>query len=183
MRTLVNAGELQPRRGAPPGDETWTLTALDRTARRARRGRTSIALDARRAARARSATFLERIGRGSALAAPIRFGGRVWGVLEAYSAVGAPPFTDAHVRFAEALCAQVATAIGRAELFSRLETLAYRGPADAAAEPARARRADGGRGRGGAGASGGELALRVLRPRRAQGRQRPATATRPATAR
>ena len=72
--------------------------------------------------------FLERIGRGSALAAPIRSGGRVWGVLEAYSAVDAPPFTDAHVRFAEALCAQVATAIGRAQLFSRLEDLAYRDP-------------------------------------------------------
>ena len=41
---------------------------------------------------------------------------------------GAPPFTASHVRFAEALCAQVATAIGRAELFSRLETLAYQDP-------------------------------------------------------
>ena len=60
------------------------------------------------------------VGRGSALATPIRFDNRVWGMLEAYSAVGAPPFTASHVRFAEALCAQVATAIGRAELFSRL---------------------------------------------------------------
>ena len=49
-------------------------------------------------------------------------------MLEAYSAVGAPPFTTSHVRFAEALCAQVATAIGRAELFSRLESLAYQDP-------------------------------------------------------
>jgi diguanylate cyclase (GGDEF)-like protein len=32
------------------------------------------------------------------------------------------------VRFAEALCSQVATAIGRAELFSRLESLAYQDP-------------------------------------------------------
>src|SRR4029453_2791848 len=45
-----------------------------------------------------------------------------------YSAVGAPPFTVSHVRFAEALCTQVATAIGRAELFSRLESLAYQDP-------------------------------------------------------
>ena len=49
-------------------------------------------------------------------------------MLEAYSALGAPPFTASHVRFAEALCAQVATAIGRAELFSRLESLAYQDP-------------------------------------------------------
>ena len=49
-------------------------------------------------------------------------------MLEAYSAVGTPAFSAAHVRFAEALCAQVATAIGRAELFSRLEKLAYEDP-------------------------------------------------------
>ncbi len=72
--------------------------------------------------------FLERIERGSVLACPIPYGDRIWGVLEAYSAAGAPPFSAAHVRFAEALCAQVATAIGRAELFSRLETLAYEDP-------------------------------------------------------
>ncbi len=117
--------------------------------------------------------FLEQIGRGSALAAPIRSGGRVWGVLEAYSAVDAPPFTDAHVRFAEALCAQVATAIGRAQLFSRLEDLAYRDPLtglpnrraldermeDAVAAAQRA---------------GQRPRARLLRPRRPQGRQRPA---------
>ena len=64
-------------------------------------------------------------GRGSVLAAPIALQDGVWGALEAYSDVGAPPFTDAHIPFAEALCAQVATAIGRAELFSRLERIAY----------------------------------------------------------
>ena len=37
MRTLVNAGELNPGEEQRPDEETWTLTALDRIARRARR--------------------------------------------------------------------------------------------------------------------------------------------------
>ena len=127
MRTLVNAGELNPGEERRPANETWTLTGARPHARRSEARPYVIALD-HVALPDEEREFLERIGRGSALAAPIRSGGRVWGVLEAYSAVDAPPFTDAHVRFAEALCAQVATAIGRAQLFSRLEDLAYRDP-------------------------------------------------------
>jgi diguanylate cyclase (GGDEF)-like protein len=126
LRTLSNAGELGPGEVERPEDETWAPTALDRLL--VQHGRPYvIALDQPNLPDEERA-FLEQIGRGSALAAPIRFGHRVWGVLEAYSSVGAPPFTTSHVRFAEALCAQVATAIGRAELFSRLESLAYEDP-------------------------------------------------------
>ena len=117
----------QPRRGGAPGDGDVAADRARPDARRARRAVRDRAR-ARRAARRRSARSSSSIGRGSALACPIRVGDRVWGVLEAYSAVGAPPFTTSHVRFAEALCAQVATAIGRAELFSRLESLAYEDP-------------------------------------------------------
>jgi diguanylate cyclase (GGDEF)-like protein/putative nucleotidyltransferase with HDIG domain len=126
MRTLSNAGELNPGEERRPQEETWALTELDRVL--VERGEPYvIALDDA-ALPEEERAFLERIGRGSALAAPIRFGDRVWGLLEAYSPAGAPPFTPSHVRFAEALCAQVATAIGRAELFSRLESLAYQDP-------------------------------------------------------
>jgi diguanylate cyclase (GGDEF)-like protein len=126
MRTLANAGDLNPGEDARPAEETWALTALDR--KLVERGEPYvIALD-HVGLPNEEREFLERIGRGSALAAPIRFENRVWGVLEAYSPVGAAPFTPSHVRFAEALCAQVATAIGRAELFSRLESLAYQDP-------------------------------------------------------
>jgi diguanylate cyclase (GGDEF)-like protein/putative nucleotidyltransferase with HDIG domain len=126
MRTLSNSGELSPGDEERPEEETWELTALDRVL--VERGEPYvIALD-HVALPAEERAFLEHIGRGSALAAPIRVGEDVWGVLEAYSPTGAPPFTGSHVRFAEALCAQVATAIGRAELFSRLESLAYEDP-------------------------------------------------------
>ena len=123
MRTLANAGDLNPGEEERPAEETWPLTALDRLL--VERGEPYVIAREDVDLPAEERDFLEQIGRGSALACPIRFDDRVWGVLEAYSAVDVPPFTTAHVRFAEALCAQVATAIGRAELFSRLESLAY----------------------------------------------------------
>jgi diguanylate cyclase (GGDEF)-like protein/putative nucleotidyltransferase with HDIG domain len=126
MRTLANVGELHAGEEPRPGDEMWPLTQLDR--RLVERGEPYVIAREHAGLPEEERAFLERIGRGSALACPIRFEDRVWGVLEAYSAVDAPPFTTSHVRFAEALCAQVATAIGRAELFSRLESLAYEDP-------------------------------------------------------
>jgi len=126
MRTLANAGQLNPGQEARPALETWPLTALDRTL--VERGEPYVVALEHPDLPDEERAFLEHIGRGSALACPILVDGRVWGVLEAYSAVGAPPFAGSHVRFAEALCAQVATAIGRAELFSRLESLAYQDP-------------------------------------------------------
>jgi diguanylate cyclase (GGDEF)-like protein/putative nucleotidyltransferase with HDIG domain len=126
MRTLANAGELAPGEEERPQEETWALRALDRVL--VERGEPYVIALEHVGLPDEEREFLERVGRGSALAAPIRFGDGVWGVLEAYSPLGAPPFTASHVRFAEALCAQVATAIGRAELFSRLESLAYQDP-------------------------------------------------------
>ena len=126
MRTLINAGELTPGDVERPASETWELTALDRAL--VERGRPYVIALEHVALPDEEREYLERIGRGSALAAPIRFEDGVWGVLEAYSSVGTPSFSASQVRFAEALCAQVATAIGRAELFSRLESLAYEDP-------------------------------------------------------
>ena len=126
MRTLANAGDLNPGEESRPAQETWALTALDRVL--VEHGQPYVVALDHAELPDEERDFLERIGRGSALAAPIRFENQVWGVLEAYSPVGAAPFTASHVRFAEALCAQVATAIGRAELFSRLESLAYEDP-------------------------------------------------------
>ena len=127
MRTLANAGELNPGEEERPATETWPLTALDRML--VERGEPYVIALEHVGLPDEERAFLEHIGRGSALAcADPRSAIGVWGVLEAYSAVGAPPFTTSHVRFAEALCAQVATAIGRAELFSRLESLAYEDP-------------------------------------------------------
>ena len=126
MRTLANAGELNPGEEERPREETWALTALDRVL--VERGEPYVIALEHAGLPDEERAFLEHDRARLGARGPIRFDDRVWGVLEAYSAVGAPPFTASHVRFAEALCAQVATAIGRAELFSRLESLAYEDP-------------------------------------------------------
>ena len=126
MRTLMNIGALSPGDEQRPEEETWALTALDRML--VERGEPYVTALDQVGLPDEEREFLEVAGHGSVLASPIRFGDGVWGVLEAYSPLGTPPFTDSHMRFAEALCAQVATAIGRAELFSRLESLAYQDP-------------------------------------------------------
>ena len=126
MRTLVEGGEPNPGPDARSCEQSRRLTGLDR--RLVERAEPYVVALDQPDLHARERALLAGIGRGSLLAAPICVEDRVWGVLEAYSAVGAPPFTGSHVQFAAALCAQVATAIGRAELFSKLETLAYRDP-------------------------------------------------------
>jgi diguanylate cyclase (GGDEF)-like protein len=59
---------------------------------------------------------------------PVIFDGRTWGKLEAFANVDAVPFTRRHVPFLEAIAGQVGAAIGRAELFSRVNALAYSDP-------------------------------------------------------
>ena len=86
MRTLINAGELTPGDVERPASETWAPSALDRAL--VERGRPYVvALDQPELPDEERA-YLERIGRGSVLAAPIRFDDSVWGVLEAFSDVG-----------------------------------------------------------------------------------------------
>ena len=158
MRTLSNAGELNPGEEPRPVDGD---VVADRARPHARRARRAVRDRARRTppCPTRSATSSSGSGAGSALAAPIRFDDGVWGVLEAYSAVGAPPFTPSHVRFARG-----AVRPGRDGDRPRRAVLAagvarLPGPAHAAAEPARARRAAGGGGRALRRRRGGELAL------------------------
>ena len=122
--------------------------------------------------------LLDALDKGSYIGVPVIFDGRTWGKLEAFANVGAVPFTRRHVPFLEAIAGQVGAAIGRAELFSRVNALAYARPAHRARQPARARRAPGGRGRPRRPARD-----RVLRPRRAQADQRHARPRRRATPR
>jgi diguanylate cyclase (GGDEF)-like protein len=62
---------------------------------------------------------------GPRLRVPIRVEDDVWGELEVRSGPGEAPFTMADAAFVEAVSAQAGIAIGRAELFTRLATLAY----------------------------------------------------------
>jgi diguanylate cyclase (GGDEF)-like protein len=127
VRTLINVGELSPWEERFPEDEVYPLDDFPRSRRLLERGESytatveddSVPADQR---------MLESLGKGSVLAVPIVFEGETWGEFEAFSPLGAVPFTQANVRFAEAMTAQVSAAIGRAELFSRINALAYEDP-------------------------------------------------------
>ena len=59
---------------------------------------------------------------------PILVEGEAWGEVYATTAPGQPRFRGDDVRFLETVAGQLAVAIGRAELFSRVSRLAYEDP-------------------------------------------------------
>jgi diguanylate cyclase (GGDEF)-like protein len=127
LHTLINVGELGPGEQRRPTDENYGLEDFPRSRRLLERQESYIVTvdDATVPADQR---VLQSLGKDSALAVPIVYDGRSWGELEVFSAPGAPRFTSSSVRFAEAISLQLSTAIGRAELFSRISELALSDP-------------------------------------------------------
>ena len=69
-----------------------------------------------------------RLGKESEVGVPILVEGEAWGEVYATTAPGQPRFRGEDVRFLETVAGQLAVAIGRAELFSRVSRLAYEDP-------------------------------------------------------
>src|ERR671914_1172217 len=74
------------------------------------------------------AARLRRLGKESEVGVPIVVEGEPWGEVYATTAPGEPRFRSEDVRFLEAVAGQLAVAIERAELFSRVSRLAYEDP-------------------------------------------------------
>jgi diguanylate cyclase (GGDEF)-like protein len=74
------------------------------------------------------AARLRRLGKESEVGVPILVEGEPWGEVYATTAPGEPRFRGEDVRFLEAVAGQLAVAIERAELFSRVSRLAYEDP-------------------------------------------------------
>jgi diguanylate cyclase (GGDEF)-like protein len=128
LRTMINVGELGPGEQRWPDDEIYRLgedlsgerlltegvpyfNAVDDTG-----------VDPWCAAR------LRRLGKESEVGVPIVVEGEPWGEVYATTAPGEPRFRSEDVRFLEAVAGQLAVAIERAELFSRVSRLAYEDP-------------------------------------------------------
>jgi diguanylate cyclase (GGDEF)-like protein len=75
-----------------------------------------------------SRSRLIRLGKESDVGLPIVTEGETWGEVYATTAPGRPRFRAEDFRFLEAVAGQIAIAIGRAELFSRVSRLAYEDP-------------------------------------------------------
>jgi diguanylate cyclase (GGDEF)-like protein len=128
LRTVINVGDLGPREERYPADEAYSV-ATDPVAERLIRDGTPFfhAVDDPQAP-AWSVALLKRLGKESDVGVPIIVEGEVWGEVYATTAVGQPRFRGEDVRFLEAVAGQLALAIGRAELFTRVSRLAYEDP-------------------------------------------------------
>ena len=125
LHTIINVGDLGPGEDRYPREEIYLL-GEDRSGERLLRDGVAYfnavddtGVDPWNAAR------LRRLGKESEVGVPIMVEGDAWGEVYATTAPGQPRFRGEDVRFLEAVAGQLAVAIGRAELFSRVSRLAY----------------------------------------------------------
>jgi diguanylate cyclase (GGDEF)-like protein len=128
LRTVINVGALGPNEERYPGAEIHPL----------REDRTAELLVIEGLAYFNSVDSpgidevsvkrLTRLGKESEVGVPILVEGEAWGEVYATTATGQPRFRGEDVRFLETVAGQLAVAIGRAELFSRVSRLAYEDP-------------------------------------------------------
>ena len=128
VRTLINVGELGPDEERFPTTETYDLADYPLAERLLREGESYVVSRGDPGLGPADRQLLEALDKGSYIGVPVIFDGRTWGKLEAFANIGAIPFTRRHVPFLEAVAGQVGAAIGRAELFSRVNALAYADP-------------------------------------------------------
>jgi diguanylate cyclase (GGDEF)-like protein len=128
LRTIINVGELGPEEERYPGNEIHRLTDDPTTERLLVEGVGYFASVDSLEIDEVSARRLIRLGKESEVGVPILVEGEAWGEVYATTARGQPHFRGDDVRFLETVAGQLAVAIGRAELFSRVSRLAYEDP-------------------------------------------------------
>jgi diguanylate cyclase (GGDEF)-like protein len=128
LRTVINVGDLGPDEERYPNAEIHPLEH-DRVAERLLTEGVAYfnSVDAPGVDEV-SARRLHRLGKESEVGVPILVEGEAWGEVYATTAPGQPRFRSEDVRFLETVAGQLAVAIGRAELFSRVSRLAYEDP-------------------------------------------------------
>jgi diguanylate cyclase (GGDEF)-like protein len=128
LRTVINVGDLGPDEERYPNAEIHPLDH-DRVAERLLTEGVAYfnSVDAPGVDEV-SARRLHRLGKESEVGVPILVEGEAWGEVYATTAPGQPRFRSEDVRFLETVAGQLAVAIGRAELFSRVSRLAYEDP-------------------------------------------------------
>jgi diguanylate cyclase (GGDEF)-like protein len=128
VQTLINVGQLGAGEERLPVDEWYPLDSFPTLAAVLEQGgRLVSAVDDPRTDTAMRELMLS-LDKESSLSVPIVFDGKTWGELWATTATGSPRFTERDATFLHAIADQVAAAIGRAELFARIEALAYCDP-------------------------------------------------------
>ena len=128
LRTLINVGELGQGEERFPEDERYPVAEHPLLQRMLAQGQPYFnAVDDPSADQA-AVRLLRSLGKESDVAVPIVTEGEIWGEVWASRGPGQPRFRGTDVRFLEAIAGQLALAISRAELFSRVSRLAYEDP-------------------------------------------------------
>lgn len=125
LHTLINAGTLGPGEEHLPAGEMLPLASDRKVERLLREGRPFFSAVDDPSADEQSVARLRAVHKESELGVPVIVEGEVWGEVYATTAHGQPRFRGEDVRFLEAVAGQLAVAIARAELFSRVSRLAY----------------------------------------------------------
>ena len=127
-RALINVGDLGPSEERYPVEEVYPLADFPLDVALLERGQPYLSAFNDPDNDQSEREMLARLRKSSYLAVPIVFEGRTWGQLEAYAGLYSPPLDLGVLPFLEAISAQVAAAIGRAELFSQLALQAHTDP-------------------------------------------------------
>src|SRR5215218_2506857 len=125
VRTLVNVGELGPGEERFPKDETYSVHDYPSVVTVIRKGGSSLAAIDDPETDEAQRELLQRLGKESSLSVPMIFRGEPWGELWVTTAPGAPRLKPDDETFLRAIADVLAGAIHRAELFAKIEALAY----------------------------------------------------------
>jgi diguanylate cyclase (GGDEF)-like protein len=128
LRTLINVGELGQGTDRYPEDEVYSVDDAPNLQRLLLRRQAYFNAVDDPAADPVAVSQLIAFEKDSEVAVPIIVEGESWGEVWAATTHGQPRFRAADVRFLEAIAGQLAVAIERAELFSRVSRLAYEDP-------------------------------------------------------
>jgi diguanylate cyclase (GGDEF)-like protein len=128
LRTMINVGSLGPGEERWPDDEIYALGEDLSGLRLLTEGVPYFNAVDDPGVDPWCAARLRRLGKESEVGVPIVVEGEPWGEVYATTAPGEPRFRSEDVRFLEAVAGQLAVAIERAELFSRVSRLAYEDP-------------------------------------------------------
>jgi diguanylate cyclase (GGDEF)-like protein len=125
LRTIINAGELGPGEERLPADEVYRLEGSDDLRTVIESGETFVMSLDDEDVDPLERQILTKLGKHHCIGVGITFAGRAWGELWATRRADAPRFDERDARFLHTVCGQVAAAVGRAEVFSRMAELAF----------------------------------------------------------
>ncbi len=125
LRTIINVGALGPGEERYPADEVYPVVDDQVNQRLFHDGVSFFNSIDDGQAPLWSVALLKRLRKESHVGVAILVEDVVWGEVYATTAPGQPRFRGEDVRFLEAVAGQLALAIGRAELFTRVSRLAY----------------------------------------------------------